>query len=111
MRTRDPFVLPNTFKVQVTQDDIERGRKQDCNKCPIARAGRRFLKAQNPGRALNVEVMHGEMDVVEPGRGRLAVYDHDGRMFIDDFDHATRGAKPGPVLVTFTLRIRDGRYH
>jgi len=40
-------IFPNSFTVQVTQEDINRGQKGKSNTCAVARAVRRVLKVKN----------------------------------------------------------------
>jgi len=104
----EPLTLPEEFYVEVLPEDIARGRRSDCNKCPIALAALRHLKSINPKRLVRVEVTHDDL-LVASVRGAEAHYEHDGRDFISAFDNkANAKASVVPVVVRVMYRNRIG---
>lgn len=72
----------NTFKIDVTEQDIQNGIKKDCNKCPIALATVRVL----PPNYTHIVV---ECDKIEASNRGVNCYfnlPHKARDFIERFD-------------------------
>lgn len=83
--TSTDFTEIDEFDLDVTKEDIERGKREDCLDCPIALAlSRQFNGYTDVGRLwANTEY------------GR---FEHDGRLFIDTFDD---GIDVEPTTVHF----------
>lgn len=92
---------------QVTQDDIDHGEREDCDKCPVARAINRVL----PG--FLADVTSGWIVLWEyttDGRGNLwpvrqafrARTPSNAETFIEDFDD---DEPVGPIWVTATFEL------
>ena len=73
-----------TVTIDVTQDDIDQGKRENCTLCPIALAAQRVF----PGKSIHVSVFNLWVDnspAAEDGRGyplpEVAC------KFLQDFDH------------------------
>ena len=87
--------MSKDIKIEVTQEDIDRGEKGDCAKCPIARAIRRTLK---------VRYVHVDTDFLEWGPDYSCMNAPvKVSKFIDAFDE---GRRVSPF--TFMLKDLDG---
>lgn len=69
-----------TLVIDVTAEDIEEGRRDDCEHCPIALATKRAL-----GNGF-CRVFLGVMEVITNGRGYIIRSSEEVIQFVHDFD-------------------------
>ena len=79
--------LPKTLVLEVTQEDIDKGIAEDCEKCPIALALIRALKAKNV-KFGPVSVDGEHIEVYESPLGNYESYRVNEKIgkFVEDFD-------------------------
>lgn len=95
------------LKISVTQEDIEKGIKQDCTKCPIARAVNRAL-IENNLQPLSCEV-EGPIKLMDWHNDYVMIDKEQAKkinIFINDFDDE-RKVQPFEMEVKFEQRELD----
>lgn len=92
-----------TYKVHVTQEDIDKGGRQDCFCCPVAMAINRALGLGKGKRAYAGAWVYEKVWRIDTGeRGeRLRKLPRIARQFISTFDNLT-----GPSVSPFSFNIR-----
>lgn len=75
------------MRIQVTQDDIDKGIPKDCNACPVARAVRRALNADAVSAAARIRVQKGSKRIhYKPSLRVFKFYrQFDGGYFVKPF--------------------------
>ena len=96
MNTDPPF----EFEINVTQDHIDRGQRQNCEECPIALA----VKEQFPDKVWNISVEEELfIDWKDGPYGESFIFPEIASAFIVDFDN---NQPVGPF--SFKVVLNDG---
>lgn len=90
------------LRIKVTDEDIRLGRRQDCNRCPVARAAKRLVKAGLRGKV----VVAGEIYIEGFPAVEVSTLSGDLDRFIFKFDEG-ESVKPTEFIVDMPLEVID----